>query len=94
MEIKPGTLCPLLNTECVQFKCSWWMALRGTDRNTGKAVDDWGCAVAFLPMLLIENSAVQRETGAAVESFRNEVVKRSEPTWPPTPGQTQLLLSH
>lgn len=26
-------------------------------------------------MLLIENSKMQRETGAAIESFRNEMVK-------------------
>ena len=34
-----------------------------------------GDAVTWLPMLTIENSQQQRQTGAAVESFRNEVVK-------------------
>jgi hypothetical protein len=29
-------------------------------------------------MLLIENSGMQRQTGAAVESFRNEMVKANE----------------
>jgi hypothetical protein len=29
-------------------------------------------------MLLIENSQQQRQTGAAVESFRNEMVKANE----------------
>jgi hypothetical protein len=29
-------------------------------------------------MLLIENSGQQRQTGAAVESFRNEMVKANE----------------
>ena len=91
MELKSGTLCPLLNSECVQFKCSWWMSLRGVNRNTGKEVDDWGCTVSFLPMLLIENSAMSRETGAAVESFRNEVVKRSDEKWQPTLGPTPSL---
>jgi hypothetical protein len=41
--------------------------------NTGEQVDDWGCAIAWLPVLLIENSQQQRQTGAAVESLRNEV---------------------
>ena len=40
--------------------------------------DDWGCAVGWLPVLLIENSQQQRSTGAAVESFRNEMVKANE----------------
>jgi hypothetical protein len=36
-------------------------------------------------MLLIENSGQQRSTGAAVESFRNEMVKANE-------NSQQLLL--
>jgi hypothetical protein len=31
-----------------------------------------------MPMLTIENSQQQRQTGAAVESFRNEVVKSND----------------
>ena len=46
--------------------------------NTGEDVDHWSCAVAWMPMLTIENSQQQRSTGAAVESFRNEVVKSNE----------------
>ncbi len=34
--------------------------------------------MAWLPMLMIENSQQQRQTGAAVESFRNEMVKANE----------------
>ena len=38
------------------------------------------CAVKWIPMLLIENSQMQRQTGAAVESFRNEVAaKQAQP---------------
>ena len=76
MEMKSGTHCPLLNTECIQLKCSWFTQVRGTNPNTGKEVDEWACAIAWLPVLLIENSQQQRQTGAAVESFRNEVVKQ------------------
>jgi hypothetical protein len=34
--------------------------------------------MAWLPILMIENSQQQRSTGAAVESFRNEMVKSNE----------------
>jgi len=34
--------------------------------------------MAWTPILMIENSKVNRETGAAVESFRNEMVKANE----------------
>ena len=33
-----------------------------------------------MPFLLIENSQKQRETGAAVESFRNETLNRISQT--------------
>jgi hypothetical protein len=46
--------------------------------NTGNQVDEYQCAIAWMPMLLIENSGQQRQTGAAVESFRNEMVKANE----------------
>lgn len=78
MELKPGTYCPLVKKECIQMKCAWFTQIRGFNPNTGKEIDEWGCAVAWLPILLIENSNQQRHTGAAVESFRNEVVKSNE----------------
>ena len=34
----------------------------------------------MMPFLLIENSQKQRETGAAVESFRNETLNRISQT--------------
>ena len=56
------------------------MLVRGKHPQTGEEVDDWNCAMTWLPVLLIENSQMQRQTGAAVESFRNEVVKNAEAT--------------
>ncbi len=60
------------------MQCSWFTLVRGTNPNTGKEVDEYACAIAWLPILLIENSQQQRSTGAAVESFRNEMVKANE----------------
>ena len=54
------------------------MQIRGTNPNSGEPVDEWGCSMAWLPMLMIENSQQQRGTSAAVESFRNEMVKNNE----------------
>ena len=60
------------------LQCAWFTKIAGYDMNTGKEVEEWHCAIAWLPMLLIENSGQQRQTGAAVESFRNEMVKANE----------------
>jgi hypothetical protein len=73
-----GTFCPLIKKDCVEHKCSWWMHVRGMNPNTGEDVDHWACAVTWMPMLTIENSQQQRQTGAAVESFRNEVVRTND----------------
>ena len=78
MELKSGQYCPLIKKDCIGLQCAWFTQVRGTNPNTGKEVDEWACAIAWLPVLLIENSQQQRSTGAAVESFRNEVAKNYE----------------
>jgi hypothetical protein len=86
MELKPKNGCPLDSfAPCRQLDCAWFTQVRGTNPNTGKEVDEWACAIVWLPMLTIENSQQQRQTGAAVESFRNEMVKANEVS-------TQVLL--
>lgn len=87
MKLEPSTFCPLIKDECKKLGCSWFTQLRGANPQTGEVVDEWGCAVTWLPMLLIENSQMQRQTGAAVESFRNEMVKANDT------GQRVLLAS-
>jgi hypothetical protein len=73
MQLEHGKFCPLVQGDCKQLECVWFIKVFGTDPNTGKQVDEYGCAVAWAPTLLIENSQQSRQTGAAVESFRNEV---------------------
>lgn len=78
MQLPKGEYCPLLKKKCIGLKCMWFTKLEGTDTNTGKPVDEYACATSWIPMLLVENSGMQRATGAAVESFRNEMVKANE----------------
>ncbi len=77
-QLKNGNFCPLLKKDCIGLQCAWFTQVRGTNPNTGAEVDEYACAIAWLPMLTIENSQQQRSTGAAVESFRNEMVKANE----------------
>jgi hypothetical protein len=86
MKIEAKSNCPLHNFEpCKQTDCAWFTQIRGNNPNTGAEVDEWACAIAWMPILMIENSQQQRSTGAAVESFRNEMVKANE-------TNTQVLL--
>jgi hypothetical protein len=58
--------------------CPKFVSVKGHDPQTGAVVDRHGCVDSFLPLLLIENAQVSRQTGAAVESLRNEIVKSAE----------------
>ena len=78
MKLEQGKFCPLIQKDCIGLQCSWFTQIRGMNPNTGEPVDEWGCAITWLPMLTIENSQQQRHTSSAVESFRNEVVKSSQ----------------
>jgi hypothetical protein len=84
--LKNGSFCPLIKKDCVGLTCAWYTRVQGYDMNSGNQVDNYECAIAWMPMLLIENSGQQRQTGAAVESFRNEMVKANE-------VNTQLILA-
>tara|TARA_B110000977_G_scaffold167610_1_gene216326 strand:+ start:1842 stop:2141 length:300 start_codon:yes stop_codon:yes gene_type:complete len=83
MGMKVEHTCPL-GSECekaennVIKRCAWYTKLAGTDPNTGKELEDWGCAMAWLPTLLIENASQSRSTSIAVESFRNEMVASND----------------
>ena len=60
--------------EKVLFVCPWYQKLRGKDPQSDQEVDEWRCAIGWLPMLHVEHSMFERQTGAAVESLRNETV--------------------
>lgn len=79
MKMEAKANCPLNKFEpCKQLDCAWFIKVRGVNPNTGEEVDDWGCTMAWMPVLLVENAQMSRQTGAAVESFRNEMVKANE----------------
>jgi hypothetical protein len=87
--------CPL-GAKCEEVKtdggkqyiarCPWYVHVRGVDNNTGKEVDNWGCAIAWMPTLMINTANESRKGVAATESFRNEMVSQN--------AQTQNILAN
>lgn len=77
-------ICPLMGGRpCIEdgasvdgeiHACRFWVTVMGQNPQTGQMVNNGDCAIAWMPVLMIENSKVNRETGAAVESMRNEGV--------------------
>ena len=80
MKLEQGKFCPLIGEDCLGLKCSWFTHVRGNHPRTGADIDELSCAITWMPILLIENSQQQRQTGAAVESFRNETLNRISQT--------------
>lgn len=79
MKIKPDTNCPLNGFKrCKGLNCAWFTQIRGSDPNTEAELNDWRYAMSWMAILLIENAQQSRQTGAAVESFRNEINKAQQ----------------
>lgn len=61
--------------ECLKDECMMWTHLIGKNPQTNQDVDEFGCSLAMLPILLIENAGSVRRVQGSIESFRNETVK-------------------
>lgn len=58
--------------------CNRWIQISGENPNTGEAIHHYDCVDNWMPLLTIENTQQARQMGAAIESFRNEMLKANE----------------
>jgi len=83
MALEVVRTCPL-GSKCEEAKdgkihrCAWYTRIAGTNPQDGSQTDDWECAITWMPILQIEMSNTNRSQSAALESFRNESVKRQD----------------
>ena len=75
--------CPVVRSECWEHGCHWYIQVQGRMPQSGETVSRWGCAIEWLPTLVIDNSKEVRQGAAATESFRNEMVKISRQSGSP-----------
>lgn len=74
--------CPL-GAKCEEIKdnklyrCAWYVKLQGRAPD-GTIYDDWKCAIAWQPILMTEMSSTNRGQTSAIESLRNETIKRQD----------------
>lgn len=78
MKLEPGKFCPLIQKDCIGLQCNWFTQVRGSNPQSGAEVDEWSCAITWLPLLLINTALEARQGAAATESLRNEVVVASD----------------
>lgn len=54
-------------------RCAWFVEMAGSHPSTGETLNEKGCAMAWTPVLLVENARVARGNTQAIESFRNQM---------------------
>jgi len=86
---KTAWACPLNGKLCVEgtredfpknevgglVKCRWWQHVQGKDPQSEKFIDQWDCAVAWMPTIGLEGSQQSRQCGASVDKVANQVVE-------------------
>lgn len=98
-KLEVGKFCPLIKEDCKQLACSWFAQVRGKNPQTGVDVDEWACAIVWMPLLSINVAQEARQGAAATESFRNAVVGAAARNIPEVPtssavGATSVKLEH
>lgn len=58
-------------------RCAWYVEMEGQDPQNGELLREWRCAIAWQPILMVEQARQTRSVAAATESFRNEMVNAS-----------------
>lgn len=72
MKLEVQSNCPLNKFQpCKTTQCAWFVQLRGNHPQTGNEIDEWACAIAWLPILMVEAAKEVRQGAAATEGARN-----------------------
>lgn len=69
------SFCPFIAKKCVETKCRFWTHLLGKSPQGDGVIDKFGCAIEFLPILLVENAQMIRQTAASTDKVANQVQK-------------------
>ena len=71
-------ICPL-GSKCEEatggkvLRCAWYIKLVGKDPQSEKEYDEWRCAMAWLPTMLVEVSQTNRGQTKTIGKFRDVV---------------------
>jgi len=86
---RKSMFCPLMKEQCVsgwtksmgqdektgeRTSCRFWTRLAGKDPQSQQVVDHFDCAIAWLPVVGIENSQMTRQVAAQVSQVTNAFV--------------------
>ncbi len=63
------------NGKQVLYRCPWYIKLKGNNPQGG-LIDESACAIAWMPILMIENTKETLESTASIDELRKEVTEQ------------------
>jgi hypothetical protein len=81
MEIKEakcplGAVCEEVKKDGKIYRCPWYTKLQGKDPLSDKIFDEWKCAIAWLPIIMLENAQTNRGQTEVLSAMREESLNR------------------
>jgi hypothetical protein len=72
-------ICPYLKKKCIEHDCVMYTHVTMQfDPQTGAGKDCWTCAIALVPVLLIENARQNRQVAHEVGRATHEITQRQD----------------
>jgi hypothetical protein len=72
-------LCPLIGMKkCLGEKCMWWGEIETQNPVTQEKTKSGNCAMAWLPVLLIEGNHLTMSHAKSTETTRDDITKRQD----------------
>jgi hypothetical protein len=75
--------CPL-GSKCEEIRdnklhrCAWYTCLQGKNPQSDEILDEWRCAMTWMPIMMVENAQVGRGVNLAVNMMRDETINRQD----------------
>lgn len=88
----PDLKCPLWKKPMDQVchTCPLWTKVRGKNPQDHEIIDRYDCSLAWLPLLLLENSQRQIQTAASVQGVADQIKKGGDKHYEAVAMMTQL----
>lgn len=68
-------ICPLINGDCLEYGCEFYIHLQGMNPQTGQPTDEYGCTFRWLPVLLVEGANQTRQATASIDKTATQINK-------------------
>lgn len=94
IECKYRMSLKLKDRGCIEHRCVHYQHVLGKEPQTGEVIDHFMCSDLLANKITLEGNKLTNEVGAALESFRNEVVKASNHAIEFIPGDMGNKIGH